>query len=121
MENKPKLTPAQIAAKLLDPKAYEEEQKKLAETAKKKEAEALKKKAAPAPKNKTYYDVKVECMLPATLIYKVLAEDANQAAELIKGKTPNMVQHKLVGRKELVIKVYDTGSAVMRFMKRLFG
>lgn len=81
----------------------------------------IKKEAAPQPKPKFYYDVKVECMLPAVLTYKVLAEDAAQAAELIKGKSPNHVSHKLHGKKDLVLRVYDAGSSMMRFMKKLIG
>src|SRR5581483_1849238 len=109
----------QISKKLLDPKAYEEEQKLKAEAAKKKTAEQLKKKADAQIKPKTYFDVKVECMLPATLTFKVLAEDANQAAELIKGKTPNSVQHKLIGRRDQILKVYDSGSNLMKLKKVL--
>lgn len=83
--------------------------------------EPIKKVAIPQPKPKYYYDVKVECMLPATITYKVLAEDPQQAAEMIKGKQPNQVQHKLIGRRELMLKVYDAGSSMMRFMKKLMG
>jgi len=119
MDNQ-KPTAKEIAAKLLDPEAYQEEQKKKKEALEKRAAEELKKKAN-QPKPKTYFDVKVECMLPATLTYRILAEDANQAAELIKGKSPNSVHHKLVGRKELMLKVYDAGSNLMKFMKKLLG
>lgn len=70
---------------------------------------------------KRYYDVKVECLLPATLTYRVLAEDAKQASEMIKGKQPHSVQHKLLGRKEIQMKVYDSGSSMMKFMKKLLG
>lgn len=84
----------------------------------KKEEEAKKLKL---PKPKFYYDIKIECMLPATLTYRVLAEDPEQAASLIKGQSPNAVHHKLVGRKELVLRVFDSGSNLLRFMKRLFG
>jgi hypothetical protein len=73
------------------------------------------------PKPKFYYDVKVEVMLPATLTYKILAEDATQAVELIKGKQPNSINHKLIGRKELRLKVYDAGSSMIRLIKELFG
>lgn len=72
-------------------------------------------------KPKFYYDVKVECMLPAVLTYRVLAEDPQQAANMIKGKSPNSVQHKLIGRKELILRVYDASGSMMRFMKRLLG
>lgn len=78
-------------------------------------------KAQPQPKPKFYYDVKVECMLPATLTYRVLAEDPQQAADLIKGKSPNSVQHKLIGRKELVLRVYDASGCMIKFMKKLLG
>lgn len=72
------------------------------------------------PKPKYYYDVKVECMLPATLTYRVLAETPEQAAEMIKGLQPNSVKHKLIGRKELKLMVYDAGSSFMKLMKNLF-
>ncbi len=73
------------------------------------------------PKEKLYYDVKVECMLPATLTYRVLAEDAQQAAEMIKGLTPNTVKHRLIGRRELTLRVYDAGCSMIRFMKNFLG
>jgi Mg-chelatase subunit ChlD len=98
----------------------EKEAAKLKAEAEAKRKEELKKKAAPPPP-KYYYDVKVECMLPAVLTYRVLAEDPYQAAELIRGKSPNSVQHKLVGRKELMLKVYDASGSMMRFMKKLLG
>ena len=73
------------------------------------------------PPIKHYYDVKVECMIPATLVYKVLAEDPQQAVSLIRGRQPNHVQHKLIGRKELMLRVYDAGSSMIRFVQRLLG
>lgn len=78
-------------------------------------------KKAKLPPPKYYFDVKVECMLPATLTYRVLAEEASQAADMIKGMSPVGVKHKLAGRKELSLKVYDAGSSMMRFMKKLIG
>lgn len=116
-----KKSPQEIAAELLNPELYKEAQKEKEELAKKAAAkkEQLTKRAA--PKEKKYFDVKIECMLPAVLTYRILAEDANQALELIKGKSPNSVQHKLPGRKELVAKVYDSGSSMLRHMKKLLG
>lgn len=70
--------------------------------------------------DKKYFDVKVSCMLPATLTYRVLAETPEQAAELIKHMSPNSVQHKLIGRKELKLTVYDAGSTLIRFIRNLF-
>jgi hypothetical protein len=82
---------------------------------------ALKKKAAATPPPKYYYDVKVECMLPATLTYRVLAETPQQASEMIRGLTPNGVKHRLQGRKELKLSVYDAGSSMIKFVRNLFG
>jgi hypothetical protein len=79
------------------------------------------KKQEKGPKPKFYYDVKVECMLPATLTYRVFAEDAQQAATLIKGMSPNSVKHKLIGRKEIKLVVFDAGCNMILFMKNLFG
>jgi len=78
-----------------------------------------KEKDTKKPKDKHYYDVKVECMLPAVLTYRILAEDADQAASLIKGKQPNSVHHKLIGRKEIKLTVYKAGSLIIKFIKRL--
>jgi len=115
---KNKQTPQQIVDKLLNPELEQEDSSKIKKNITKQEV--LKKEAAPV-KKLSYYDVKVECMIPATLIYKVLAEDAHQALELTRGKTPNQVSHKIIGRKELVVKVFDSGSNIIRFMKKLLG
>lgn len=85
-----------------------------------KRKEELKKKAA-QPKPKYYYDVKVECMLPATLIYRVHAETPEQASEMVKHLTPTGVKHRLNGRKNLKLTVYDAGGSMIRFVKSLFG
>lgn len=94
----------------------ESEIKKQAKSSKKDDQKKIK---GPVPKQ--YYDVKVECMLPATLTYRILAEDAQQAADMIKGKQPNSVQHKLIGRKELKLLVYDAGGCMIRLVKKLLG
>lgn len=72
-------------------------------------------------KQKRYYDVKVECMIPATLTYRVFAEDAEQASAMIKGISPTQVKHKLIGRKEIKMTVYESGTTMIRFIKNLFG
>jgi len=106
--------------------SYEEELKKKAAKAKAEaeaKAKAKKKKEEEAklklPPLKKYYDVKIECMLPATLTYRVLAEDAMQAADLIKGISPTGVKHKLIGRKDIKLTVYDSGSSIIRWVKNL--
>ncbi len=117
-----KTNPADIAAKLLDPEAFaQEEQKRLAAQKRKKEAaekDKLKKRAQPVKK---YYDVKVECMLPGVVTYRVLAESPEQAIELRKSYSPVSVTHKLAGRKELLAKVYDASTVMLRFTRKLLG
>jgi hypothetical protein len=76
---------------------------------------------SPPIKDKHYYDVKVECMLPATLTFRVLAEDPIQAAELIKGMSPVGVKHRLIGRKDHKLSVYEAGSSMLKWMKNLLG
>lgn len=78
-------------------------------------------KKIPKIKEKKYYDVRIECMLPATLTYRVLAETPEQAADLIKNMSPIGVKHKLIGRKELKLTVLDAGSTMIRFIRNLIG
>jgi len=84
-------------------------------------AKQLKIAKSPEIKPKFYYDVKVECMLPATLTFRILAEDPQQAADLIRGQSPIGVKHRLIGRKDLKLSVYDAGTTMLRWMKNLFG
>lgn len=93
----------------------------LQEPAPKQAKVTLKQGQSPPIKPKLYYDVKVECMLPATLTFRVLAEDAQQAAELIRGANPIAVKHRLMGRKDIKLSVYDAGSTMLRWMKNLIG
>lgn len=72
-------------------------------------------------KDKKYFDVRVECLLPATLHYRILAETPEEAAELIKQIQPNQVKYRLIGRKNLKLAVYDAGCTVIKFMKNLVG
>jgi hypothetical protein len=76
---------------------------------------------SPPLKEKYYYDVKVECMLPATLTYRILAEDPVQATQLIRGTNPINVKHRLVGRKDLKMTVYESGSSIIKWVKNLVG
>lgn len=71
------------------------------------------------PKQKFYYDVKVDITMPATLTYKVFAESPEQAAEMISHMQPNQVQHKLHQKKNLKITVYELGSCMIKFIRKL--
>lgn len=70
---------------------------------------------------KQYYDVKLECMLPATLTYRVLAEDPQKAADAIRGLSPVAVKHRFIGKKDIKLTVYDAGTTMMKWMKNLIG
>jgi hypothetical protein len=113
-----KKTPQEIAKSLLDPKAYEEEQRLRQEVAKKAAAkkQTIVKEAAPVIKQ--WWDVRVEAMIPAILTYRILAETPQEAADLIKGKSPNSVQHKLVNIKSILLKVYNSGGSMIHHLKR---
>lgn len=76
---------------------------------------------SPPIKPKLYYDVKVESMIPATLTFRVLAESAEEAAGLIRGMNPISVKHRMLGRKDSKLSVYDAGSTMLRWMKNLLG
>lgn len=69
---------------------------------------------------KRYYDVKIEAMIPTTLIYRVLAESPEQAGELYKHQQPIGVKQRLIGKKELKISVYEAGTTMLKFFRNLF-
>lgn len=103
----------QLVDQIINQIVPKEQQKPLAKEATKKQAQS------PPIKAKLYYDVKVECMLPATLTFRVLAEDPEQAAQLIRGQNPTTIKHRLIGRKDIKLSVYDAGSSMLRWMKNL--
>lgn len=77
------------------------------------------KTASPLIVDKHYYDVKVEAMIPATLTYRILAETPEQAAELIRGTSPIGVKHRLVGKKDIKLAVYEAGCSMIKFLRNL--
>lgn len=118
-----KLTPEQIVAQLLQQKTEEKEPERplsVTATAGPKPKVTVKLQSHPF-KEQHYYDVKVECMLPAVVTYRVLAEDPMQAADKIKGMSPNGVKHRLIGKKDLKLTVYDAGGSMIRWAKNLLG
>jgi len=79
----------------------------------------MNKKEVTQPKIKKYYTIKVETLLPATLSYRILAEDPEEALKLLKNQPPNDVKYKLIGRKELKLTIYDFGTNIIRLVKNL--
>ena len=73
------------------------------------------------PKKKIYYNVVVETLLPATISYRVLAETAEEAVEMIRNMRPSDVKYRLNGRREIKLTVYEFGQCVVKYMKNLFG
>ena len=68
-----------------------------------------------------YYDVRVECTVPSTIVFKVLASSPEEALQKIKSSKPVSVQPRLNARKDIKATVYDSGSNIIRFIKNLFG
>ena len=58
-------------------------------------------------------------MVPATIVFRVLAEDAESAALMIKGMNPTSAKYRLVARKDMKISVYDAGTSMIKWIKHL--
>ena len=73
-------------------------------------------------KNKVlkYYDIKMECMIPTTLTYRVMAETPEDAARLIENSNPIAVKTKIPLKKPLKLMVYEAGTTMMVFVKNFF-
>jgi hypothetical protein len=67
----------------------------------------------------SYYDVKIESFVPATLMFRVLAESQEQAMEKIKNSQPNSVKYKLSKRKDIKIMIYDAGTTLLKWFKNV--
>jgi hypothetical protein len=76
---------------------------------------AIKKQAA----TKKYWDVRVECTLPATLNYRIFAASPEEAVALVNSSQPTQVKYKLIGKKSLKATVYDAGCSVIKLVKNL--
>lgn len=68
---------------------------------------------------KNYYDVKVETMVPATLVFRVYADSPEKAVDEIKGKTPIVFDPNLAKRKDKKIIVYEAYQCIIKFIKNL--
>ena len=70
---------------------------------------------------KKYFDVRIETWLPATLLFRVLAENPEDVIQIIKGLKPNSIQYNLIGRKDIKLTVYDAGCSMIRLIRNLLG
>lgn len=72
-------------------------------------------------KEKKWYDVKLEVLMPATVVYRVLAENEESALDEIKVSTiPTSVKYQLLKKKNIKATIYDAGSSMIRYIKN-FG
>lgn len=69
--------------------------------------------------SKKYFDVKVECTIPATLVYRIKAHSAQEASEMINYIQPNEIKYKLQKKKMLKILVFESGSVILKFIKNI--
>lgn len=67
---------------------------------------------------KKYFKVVVECNLPATVTYKVLAESPEKALEMIKNQSPIAVKYHLPKKMNLKATIYDFGTTIIKLIKK---
>jgi hypothetical protein len=69
-------------------------------------------------KQKSYYDIKVEATLPAVITYRILAESAEDAIEMLKlnknQHSPIFIKYDLLRKKSIKATVYDAGCSVIK-------
>ena len=67
-----------------------------------------------------WYDVKLECMLPATLIYRVYSEDKKPelAIDLAKRQMPNSVKYRIPEKRDIKYYVYLAGTSLLKYVLR---
>ena len=80
---------------------------------------AATKKEVEKPIEKKSYEVRVEAMVPATLYYRVLAVDPEEAIKLIKGRAPNNIRYVVPAKRDLKIMVYRAGQSIIELVKTL--
>lgn len=71
------------------------------------------------PKPKQYYTVKIEATAPVFLTYKILAEDEEQALEMIKSSTPVDVKTDHSRVKKHKATVYLSGTTLVKLTKNI--
>ena len=76
------------------------------------------KKAEPKQEIKNY-TVKVEALVPMTLIFQVSALDEEEAIKKTYKQAPNNIQQKLTKRKNLKAVVYDRNTINIKLVKNL--
>lgn len=71
-----------------------------------------------AKEEKKYYTVEVEALVPTIIKYRVLAESAEKAVDLINGAALlENPKQKLSAARKIKARVYDLGTVMLRFTK----
>ena len=76
------------------------------------------------PPEKKYYDVRAEVTLPATLVFRVFAESAQQAADMVaknKSLSPISVKPKIAARKDRKLSVSKMGTSIIEFVSNFLS
>lgn len=68
---------------------------------------------------KVYYDIRVETLIPATVSFRVLAEDEQKALLMIKNIPPRHINYQVNRRRDIKMMVYEAGSSILKFIKNL--
>lgn len=76
----------------------------------------------PITKVKSYYDVKVECIVPTTIMYRVLADDEQDALNIMNkmmkdNKAPTHTKSNLSMKRIIKAMVYVGGSSTIKLVK----
>jgi len=72
--------------------------------------------------NETHtYDVKIECMVPAVMTYRITAKNPEEALTKTKSARPTNIQYKHGGKRDKKAMVYDAGLSIVRLVKNLVG
>lgn len=67
---------------------------------------------------KKYFTVEVEALVPTIIKYRVLAESAEKAVDLINGAALlESPKQKLSAAKRIKARVYDLGTVMLRYTK----
>ena len=63
------------------------------------------------------FDIKLECLVPCTLTYRIFAEDENAALLNIDKQAPRDMKPNIRRKKNIKATVYDSGSSILRLTK----
>jgi hypothetical protein len=86
-------------------------------------ADRLKKEAQtkkqPVIKQKSYFDVKIEALVPCLLTYRILADDENSALDIALKTPPNSIKPNGRARSFIKATVYNAGSLMIKLTRAL--